>query len=40
MDFEQLGEQVGERVVSVFIGTKYEREVKKLRPRIERINAL
>ncbi|HVB34853.1 MAG TPA: preprotein translocase subunit SecA [Patescibacteria group bacterium] len=40
MDFEQLGEQVGERVVAVFIGTKYEREIKKLQPRVERINAL
>ncbi|HVB98956.1 MAG TPA: preprotein translocase subunit SecA, partial [Candidatus Dormibacteraeota bacterium] len=40
MDLEQLGEQVGERVVAAFIGTKHERDVKKLHPRIERINAL
>jgi preprotein translocase subunit SecA len=36
MDFEELGE----RVSSFFVGNKHEREIKKLQPRVARINAL
>jgi preprotein translocase subunit SecA len=36
MDFEALGE----RFVAFFIGTKHERAIKKLHPRVNRINAL
>ncbi|HEV2388481.1 MAG TPA: preprotein translocase subunit SecA [Candidatus Acidoferrales bacterium] len=36
MDFEALGE----RFVAFFVGTKHERRIKKLQPRVDRINAL
>jgi preprotein translocase subunit SecA len=36
MEFEELGE----RVSSFFVGNKHEREIKKLQPRVARINAL
>jgi preprotein translocase subunit SecA len=36
MDFEALGE----RFVAFFVGTKHERAIKKLQPRVVRINAL
>jgi len=36
MEFEELGE----RISSFFVGNKYERDIKKLQPRVVRINAL
>jgi preprotein translocase subunit SecA len=36
MEFEELGE----RISSFFVGNKHEREIKKLQPRVPKINAL
>ena len=36
MEFEELGE----RISSFFVGNKHERDIKKLQPRVVRINAL